>query len=461
MICSVNCDELLSFHALRKNHRLFLSQGKFQGHRCKILLDCGATGNFMSQDYVDKIKVETKTRKNKMTVKFADGNHQDVSRHTEALSFKIKDFTDKERFNIVDLKNYDMILGLPWLVRHNPDIDWAKRCMTMRRSSAYKTLWPEDMLKNKKDFTGKCAKEEEELHEIEMISALQMKRQIRKQNAAFLLLIRPKEEDKKEDDLPHEAQLDRSKFEKLLEECKDVFPEDLPKSLPPKRPVDHKIELIPGAIPAARGLYKMSYKELDILNEKLTELIEKGHIRPSKSPYGSPALIVFSGWKFRLCIDYRALNQSTIKNKYPLPRIDEMFDRLNGAKVFSKIDLASGFYQIRIHDTDIEKTALSARYGLYEWVVMPLGLTNAPAAFMTLMNKILRPYIDKFVLAFLDDMLIYSKSADEHLKHVESVLKILRQHKLYGKPKKCEFMKTELNFAGERGNYRILAFSSL
>jgi hypothetical protein len=183
--------------------------------------------------------------------------------------------------------------------------------------------------------------------------------------------------------------------------------------------------------------------------KQLQELLDKGFIRPSTSPWGCPALFVKKkDESLRLCVDYRPHNAVTIKNKYPLPRIDVLFDQLVGAKVFSKIDLRSGYHQIKIRANDIPKTAFSTRYGLYEYLVMSFGLTNAPAYFMYLMNLVFMLELDKFVVVFIDDILVYSKNEAEHTKHLHTVLQRLRDHQLYAKLSKCEFWLREIKFLG-------------
>jgi hypothetical protein len=173
---------------------------------------------------------------------------------------------------------------------------------------------------------------------------------------------------------------------------------------------------------------------------QLEELLNKGYIRPSVSPWGAPVLFVKKkDGTLRLCIDFRQLNKYTIKNKYPLPQIDDLFDQLRGAKIFSKIDLRAGYHQVRIKEEDIHKTTFRTRYGHYEFVVVPFGLTNAPAIFMFLMNGIFKNYLDKFFIVFLDDILIYSKSEEEHEHHLRIVLQVLREHQLYAKLSKCSF----------------------
>jgi len=191
----------------------------------------------------------------------------------------------------------------------------------------------------------------------------------------------------------------------------------------------------------------MPPKELAELKIQLQELLDKSYIRPSSSPWGCPALFVKKkDDSLRLCVDYRPLNAVTIKNKYPLPRIDVLFDQLAGAKIFSKIDLHLGYHQIKIQPCDISKTAFSTRYGLYEYLVMSFGLTNAPAYFMYLMNSVFMPELDKFIVVFIDDILINSRNEKEHEQHLHIVLQRLRDHQLYAKFSKCEFSLNSVKF---------------
>jgi hypothetical protein len=211
----------------------------------------------------------------------------------------------------------------------------------------------------------------------------------------------------------------------------DVFPEDLP-GLPPERDVEFVIELKPGTIPVSRRSYRMPLNELVELKTQLQDLLEKGFIRPSSSPWGCPTIFVKKkDQTLRMCVDYRPLNEVTVKNKYPLPRIDILFDQLIGARVFSKIDLRSGYHQIRIRPIDIPKTAFTTRYGLFEYLVMSFELTNAPVHFTYLMNSVFMPELDKFVVVFIDDILIYSKNEEEHARHLRIVSTRLREHQLY------------------------------
>jgi hypothetical protein len=193
--------------------------------------------------------------------------------------------------------------------------------------------------------------------------------------------------------------------------------------MPPDRDVEFVIELQPGTAPISRQPYKMTPKELAELKVQLNVLVDKGYIRLSSSLWGCPALFVKKkDQSLRICVYYRPLNSVTIKNKYPLLRIDILFDQLAGTRVFSKVDLRSGYHQIKIHLKDVPKTVFSIRYGLYEYLVMSFGLTNDPAHFMYLMNSMFMPELDKFVVVFIDDILIYSKSEEEHAQHLRVIL---------------------------------------
>ncbi|GJY86210.1 putative reverse transcriptase domain-containing protein, partial [Tanacetum coccineum] len=206
-----------------------------------------------------------------------------------------------------------------------------------------------------------------------------------------------------------------------------------------------RINLVPGATPVAKSPYRLAPSEMQELFGQLQELQDKGFIRPSHSPWGAPVLFVKKkDGSFCMCIDYKELNN--IKNRYPLLRIDDLFDQLQGACYFSKIDLRSGYHQLRVHEDDILKTAFRTRYGYFEFTVMPFGLTNAPAVFMDLMNRVCKPYLDKFVIIFIDDILIYSKTKEEHEVHLKLVLELLRKEKLYAKVSKCEFWLEEVHF---------------
>ncbi|GJV25179.1 putative reverse transcriptase domain-containing protein [Tanacetum coccineum] len=233
-------------------------------------------------------------------------------------------------------------------------------------------------------------------------------------------------------------------------ELSKVFIEDLPGTSSSYRPVRIQIDLIPGAAPVARAPYRLAPSEMKELSEQLQELFDKDFIRPSSSPWGASVIHQKEGWLIQnVHLIQGQLNKLTVKNRYPLPRIDDLFDQLQGSSIYSKIDLRSGYHQLRVREQDIPKTAFRTRYGHYEFQVMPFGLTNAPAVFMDLMNRVCKPYLDKFVIVFIDDILIYSKNEKEHRRNIlKAILGLLKEEKLYAKFSKCDFWIPKVQFLG-------------
>lgn len=236
----------------------------------------------------------------------------------------------------------------------------------------------------------------------------------------------------------------------LLSEFGDVLVHELPPGLLPSRSIDHHVELVAGNHkPPYRPVYKMSPLEMEEARRQIEELLAKGHTRPLKSPYG--ALILFArkkNGKLRMCIGYRALNDLTKKNRFPIPRIDEMLEKLRGSKYFSKLDLAFGCHQIRVAPANVEKTAFNMRHGHYEWLVMSFGMTNAPATFQTLMNEVFGDLLDRGVMVYLDDIQVHSSNRQQHLDMLRQVLLRLRKFKLYVQVAKCTFMQAMTEYLG-------------
>ncbi|KAH0746273.1 hypothetical protein KY285_007930 [Solanum tuberosum] len=228
----------------------------------------------------------------------------------------------------------------------------------------------------------------------------------------------------------------------------EVFPEDLPR-VPPKREIDFGIDLLPDTQPISIPPYRMAPAELKKLKEQLKDLLDKGFIRLGILPWAAPVLFLKKkDGSLRMCIDYRQLKKDTIRNKYHIARIDDLFDQLQGASHFSKIDLRSGYHQLKVRDSDIPNIAFRTRYGHYEFAVMSFGLTNAPLTFMDLMNRVFKQYLDMFVIVFIVDILIYSRNEEEYASHLRVVLQTLKDRQLFAKFNKCKFWVQSVAFLG-------------
>jgi hypothetical protein len=409
------------------------------GQKANILIDSGASTCFLNQEFaaaagIPMMSVPMKSQ----TVKLATGVQTQALCRARRVSVQIQSYRDNLQFMVLPLGDYDAILGMDWLKKYNPVLNWRNGTLMFNQagishilSSSSSTIQPSVSESSTSSSTFKL---------FQLISARSVNKLIRHGEADSFVLAALQPEKELESN-PAAAT--------LLAEFADVFPDQLPSELPPRRDVDHRIELTQNSPPAARGMYRMSPGELDELKAQLKELLESGFIQPSKSPFGASVLFVKKkDGSMRMCVDYRDLNRITIKNRYPLPRVEELFDRLRGAKFFSKIDLRSGYHQVRIHPDDVPKTAFRTRYGHFEFLVLPFGLTNAPATFMHLMQSIFGPHLDVFVIVFLDDILIFSKTENEHKQHVRKVLELLRKHKLFAKKSKCEFFQQSVSFLG-------------
>ncbi|GKC14941.1 putative reverse transcriptase domain-containing protein [Tanacetum coccineum] len=342
-------------------------------------------------------------------------------RNASGHVYAVKDVDQAQGPNVVtELGTFDVIIGMDWLAANGAVIICGKKEVHIPIKN--RTL---------------VVKGDSNSSRLKVISCIKARKYIERGCHLFLAHVTEKEKSEKRlEDVP------------VIRDFPEVFPDDLP-GLPPPRQVEFKIDLVPGAAPVARAPYRLAPSEMKELSEQLKELLEKGFIRPSSSPWGAPVLFVKKkDGSFRMCIDYRELNKLTVKNRYPLPRIDDLFDQLQGSSVYSKIDLRSGYHQLRVREEDIPITAFRTRYGHYEFQVMPFGLTNAPAVFMDLMNRVCKPYLDKFVIVFIDDILIYSKTEEEHSEHLKIILDLLKKERLYAKFSKCDFWLESVQFLG-------------
>ncbi|XP_050217605.1 uncharacterized protein LOC126668454 [Mercurialis annua] len=386
-----------------------------------VLFDPGATHSFVSPSFVIKMGKQPAYLKSPLSVSTPIGEIMDADIVYLSCPVNVQGRELLAYLILLEVLAFDVILGMDWLARHYASVDCREKLVTFNTPGIEMVPIQSEKLKSTTSI----------------ISAMKAQRMMRKGCQAFLAIV-----------------LDAEKAQGTLQnvpvvmEYPDVFPDELP-GLPPDREIEFCIELAPGTKPISIPPYRMAPAELKELKNQLEELLNCGFIRSSVSPWGAPVLFVKKkDGSFRLCIDYRQLNKVTIKNKYPLPRIDDLFDQLQGAKYFSKIDLRSGYHQLKIREDDVLKTAFRTRYGHYEFLVMLFGLTNAPAAFMDLMNRIFKPFLDQFVIVFIDDILIYSRTEEEHAHHLRLVLQKLRAHQLYAKFSKCEFWLEEVAFLG-------------
>ncbi|GKB59617.1 hypothetical protein Tco_0915803 [Tanacetum coccineum] len=350
-----------------------------------------------------------------------------MEEETEIPERRIKDVPVVSNVLKPELGSFDVIVGMDWMAEHSAKV--------VCYDSYIRVPYKNDMLIIQGERSG--IKSESRL---EVISSIRTQKYIDQGCQVFLIQMMKEEKteilERRIEDVP------------VVRDFPEVFPEDLP-GLPPTRQVEFHIELIPGAAPVARAPYRLAPTEMKELAEQLKELSDKGFIRPSSSLWGAPILFVKKkDGSFWMCIDYRELNKLTMKNRYPLLRIDDLFDQLQGSSIYSKIDLRSGYHQLRVREEDIPKTAFRTRYGHYEFRVMPFGLTNAPAVFMDLMNRVCKPYLDKFVIVFIDDILIYSHNEKEHEEHLKTILQLLKKEELYARFSKCEFWINTVKFFG-------------
>ncbi|GKB58233.1 putative reverse transcriptase domain-containing protein [Tanacetum coccineum] len=385
-----------------------------------ILFDSGSDKSFVNTSFSHLIDIKPVTLNTSYEVELADGKVVSTNTVLKGCTLNLVDHLFDIDLMPIELGTFDVIVGIDWLVERDAVIVCGKKEVHVPYKN--KTL---------------VVKGDRGPSRLKVISCIKARKYVERGCQLFLAQVTEKE--------PKEKRLQDVL---VIRDFLEVFLDDLPGLLPPRQ-VEFRIKLVPGAAPVARAPYRLAPSELKELSDQLKELSEKGFICPSSSPWGYPVLFVKKkDGSFRMCIDYRELNKLTVKNWYPLLRIDDLFDQLQGSSVYSKIDLRSGYHQLRIREEDIPITAFRTRYGHYEFQVMPFGLTNAPAVFMDLMNRVCKLYLDKFVIVFINDILIYSKNKEEHEEHLKIILELLRKEKLYAKFLKRDFWLKFVQFRG-------------
>ena len=404
---------------------------EINGRTVQCFGDTGATRNFMRRSLAEELKLEMYADERTVIL---EGQKQLRSYGSVTCVLQAGDFHAECNFILLDIRN-EVILGKPFWTEYQVTPNYQDGGLIVRQTGRTYDL---------KQVFGRHL-EHEKLQTM-MVEGRKVAEIATKEQCEIILWFLKDEDSRtKEGDAKTTGD---SELDEVLGPLLQIFRTDLPHGLPPQRWVDHEIDT-EGAKPVNRPTYELSVSQLEEQEKQVKYLLERGLIRPSTSSWGAPVIFVRkkdSNW--RMCIDYRALNALSVRNTYPLPRIEECLDQLHGALFFSKLDLLSGYWQILIKEEDRKKTAFNTRTGKWEFCVMPFGLTNAPSTFQKMMNDLLRPLLGRSVIVYIDDILIYSKTRTEHLSHIREVFQILSDTNLWVNRRKCLFLRTELEFCG-------------
>lgn len=452
---------------------IFYTRATIKNHTCSMIIDSGSIINAISQYTVDKLALITKKHPKPYRLQWLTDRGKIRVVCQVSVSFSIGTFSDTILCDVIPMEAAHLLLGLPWQfdrrVVHDGRLN-TYAIETNGRTSILKPLSPkaiaeeqqrmQERFKEEKgrqaakrtiaatinttdksdavqpSSTASDSSKQPPLYLLDKDKPSGSAASKSKSRSLFisvkgvektvkaglpLVILSYKSNATNNDCLPSDVQ-------PLLDEYSDMFPEEIPSGLPPVRGIEHQIDFQPGAVLSNRPAYRTSPDEMKEIDRQVKELLEKKQIRESMSPCAVPVILVpKKNNEWRMCMDCRAINKITVKYHFPIPRLDDMLDELSGSKVFSKIDLRSGYFQVRMHEGDEWKIAFKTKHGLYEWLVMPFGLTNAPSTFMRLMDHALREVIGKFVVVYFDDILIYSESLHTHLQHLRHVFDILRE----------------------------------
>ncbi|XP_024024277.1 uncharacterized protein LOC112092413 [Morus notabilis] len=417
------------------NPRIFRISAKQGTETLEVLVDTGSNNNFIQEALVEKLGLSCEGSK-KFKVYMGNGQYLVCDRLCKGVALDLQGNSFVVDLYVLPIWGLDVVLGMQWLRTLGPCIhDHDKLTMEFQwKGKTVRLAGSSDLPTRQLTFTQFSAL----IHGGAVSSVYRVETVTEREGSNG---------EPKEDELVRLDESLPSLGRGLLKRFQAVFEE--PKQLPPIRNVDHRIHLQPGTSPVNVRPYRYPYFQKDVMEKIVKEMMENGFIRHSSSPYSSPVLLVKKKdgtWRF--CVDYRALNAVTVRDRFPIPTIDELLDELGGAVVFSKLDLRAGYHQIRMDRRDVHKTAFRTHDGHYEFVVMPCGLSNAPSTFQAAMNQIFKPYLRKFVIVFFDDILVYSTSLEEHVQHLETVLQCLLSHSFFTKGSKCQFFQSSIEYLG-------------